>query len=76
MHDIEFSEEQHMIRDMTRDFAKAELASNAKNGRTGLFRYGSPEEWGGSYIDYTSYALVVEEISAGWVAPQLADYPL
>ncbi len=30
MHDIEFSEEQHMIRDITRDFAKAELAPNAK----------------------------------------------
>ncbi len=27
-----------------------------------------PEEWGGSYIDYTCYALAVEEISAGCAA--------
>ena len=30
MHDIEFSQEQRMIRDMARDFAKAELAPNAE----------------------------------------------
>ena len=80
MHDIEFSEEQRMIRDMARDFAKAELAPNAEKwekagwlddemlkqmGELGFLGMVVPEEWGGSYIDYTSYALAVEEVSAG-----------
>lgn len=80
MHDIEFSEEQRMIRDMARDFAKAELAPNAEKwekagwldddmlkqmGELGFLGMAVPEEWGGSYIDYTSYALAVEEVSAG-----------
>lgn len=80
MHDIELSEEQRMIRDMARDFAKAELAPHAeawekagwlddamlKNmGELGFLGMVVPEEWGGSYIDYTSYALAVEEVSAG-----------
>ncbi|NLZ79327.1 MAG: acyl-CoA dehydrogenase, partial [Gammaproteobacteria bacterium] len=80
MHDIELSEEQRMIRDMARDFAKAELAPNAENwekagwlddemlkqmGELGFLGMVVPEEWGGSYIDYTSYALAVEEVSAG-----------
>lgn len=83
MHDIEFSEEQRMIRDMARDFAKAELAPNAEKwekagwldddmlkqmGELGFLGMVVPEEWGGSYIDYTSYALAVEEISAGCAA--------
>lgn len=80
MHDIEFSQEQRMIRDMARDFAKAELAPNAEKwekagwlddemlkqmGELGFLGMVVPEEWGGSYIDYTSYALAVEEVSAG-----------
>lgn len=80
MHDIELSEEQRMIRDMARDFAKAELAPNAEKwekagwlddemlkqmGELGFLGMVVPEEWGGSYIDYTSYALAVEEVSAG-----------
>ena len=80
MHDIEFSEEQRMIRDMARDFAKAELAPNAEKwekagwlddamlkqmGELGFLGMVVPEEWGGSYIDYSAYALAVEEISAG-----------
>lgn len=83
MHDIEFSEEQRMIRDMARDFAKTELAPNAEKwekagwldddmlkqmGELGFLGMVVPEEWGGSYIDYTSYALAVEEISAGCAA--------
>ena len=80
MHDIEFSEEQRMIRDMARDFAKAELTPNAEKwekagwlddatlkqmGELGFLGMAVPEEWGGSYIDYSAYALAVEEISAG-----------
>ncbi|HKM26015.1 MAG TPA: acyl-CoA dehydrogenase family protein [Thiopseudomonas sp.] len=80
MHDIEFSEEQRMIRDMARDFAKAELTPNAEKwekagwlddamlkqmGELGFLGMVVPEEWGGSYIDYSAYVLAVEEISAG-----------
>ena len=80
MHDIELSEEQRMIRDMARDFAQAELAPNAEKwekagwlddamlkqmGELGFLGMVVPEEWGGSYIDYSAYTLAVEEISAG-----------
>lgn len=83
MNDIELSEEQRMIRDMARDFAKSELAPNAEKwekagwldesmlkqmGELGFLGMVVPEEWGGSYIDYTCYALALEEISAGCAA--------
>ncbi|MDY0250196.1 MAG: acyl-CoA dehydrogenase family protein [Pseudomonas sp.] len=83
MNDIELSEEQRMIRDMARNFAKTELAPNAalwekagwldddmlkQMGELGFLGMVVPEEWGGSYIDYTSYVLAVEEISAGCAA--------
>lgn len=79
MHDIELSEEQVMIRDMARDFARNEIAPHAqgwekagwiddalvsKMGDLGLLGMVVPEEWGGTYIDYVAYALAVEEISA------------
>ena len=80
MHDIELTEEQRMIRDLARDFARAEIAPHAqawekaawiddatvaKLGELGLLGMIVPERWGGSYIDYVAYALAVEEISAG-----------
>ncbi|SEJ76078.1 hypothetical protein SAMN05216201_1175 [Pseudomonas linyingensis] len=80
MHDIELTEEQRMIRDMARDFARSEIAPHAqtwekacwiddalvaKMGELGLLGMVVPEEWGGSYVDYVAYALAVEEISAG-----------
>lgn len=80
MHDIELSEDQRMIRDMARDFARREIAPHAQAwekagwiddalvaqmGELGLLGMVVPEEWGGSYIDYVAYALAVEEISAG-----------
>jgi alkylation response protein AidB-like acyl-CoA dehydrogenase len=80
MHDLELSEDQRMIRDMARDFARREIAPNAQAwekagwiddalvaqmGELGLLGMVVPEEWGGSYIDYVAYALAVEEISAG-----------
>ena len=83
MNDIELSEEQRMIRDMARDFAKTELAPNAEKwekagwldddmlkqmGELGFLGMVAPEEWGGSYIDYSCYALALEEISAGCAA--------
>ncbi|NLY35140.1 MAG: acyl-CoA dehydrogenase [Alcaligenaceae bacterium] len=73
------SEEQRMIRDMARDFAQNEIAPRAeqwekegwiddamieKMGELGLMGMVVPEEWGGSFSDYVSYALAIEEISA------------
>ncbi len=80
MHDLELSEDQRMIRDMARNFARREIAPHAQAwekagwiddalvaqmGELGLLGMVVPEEWGGSYIDYVAYALAVEEISAG-----------
>jgi len=80
MHELELSEDQRMIRDMARDFARREIAPHAQTwekagwiddalvaqmGELGLLGMVVPEEWGGSYIDYVAYALAVEEISAG-----------
>jgi alkylation response protein AidB-like acyl-CoA dehydrogenase len=74
------TEEQIMIRDMARDFALNELAPHgekwdeagwvdddviAQMGQLGLMGMTVPEEWGGANVDYISYALAVEEISAG-----------
>ena len=74
------SEEQRMIRDTAREFARAELAPHAgqweeegwipdavvaKMGELGLLGMVVPEEWGGSFSDYTAYALAMEEIAAG-----------
>ena len=79
MNDLELSEEQVMIRDMARDFARNEIAPHAqawekagwiddalvsKLGDLGLLGMVVPEQWGGTYIDYVAYALAVEEISA------------
>lgn len=80
MNDLEFTEDQRLIRDMARQFAQAELAPRAAEwdksgwidsrviqhmGELGLLGMVVPEEWGGSYVDYVAYALAVEEISAG-----------
>ena len=78
-----YTEEQRMIRDSARDYAQSELAPNAgrwdkeawipdavvaKLGELGLLGMMVPEEWGGSYTDYTAYALAIEEIAAGCAA--------
>ncbi|HJM50460.1 MAG TPA: acyl-CoA dehydrogenase family protein [Alphaproteobacteria bacterium] len=77
---MSLSEEQTMIRDLARDFARNELAPHAAEwDRTGHFpeaeitRLGElglmgmlvPEEWGGAGADHVSLALVMEEIAAG-----------
>jgi alkylation response protein AidB-like acyl-CoA dehydrogenase len=79
MQDIELTEEQVMIRDMARDFARNEIAPHARAwekagwiddglvtrmGELGLLGMMVPEQWGGSYVDYVAYALAVEEVSA------------
>lgn len=75
-----YTEEQRMVRDAARSFAQEQLALNAgrwdKEGRLpddivaemgalGLLGMVVPEEWGGSFTDYTAYALAIEEVAAG-----------
>ncbi|OLU30372.1 acyl-CoA dehydrogenase family protein [Pseudomonas sp. PA27(2017)] len=79
MHDIELNEEQRMIRDCTRQFARRAIAPHAQEwekagwiddaavaqmGDMGLLGMIVPDTWGGSYLDYVAYALAVEEVSA------------
>lgn len=74
------TEEQRMIRDMARGFARERLAPKAAEwdresvfpsdelrelGVLGLFGMTIPEEWGGAGTDYVSFALAIEEIAAG-----------
>ncbi|QBR01321.1 acyl-CoA dehydrogenase family protein [Paraburkholderia pallida] len=78
-----YTEEQRMIRDAAREFAREQLAPNAAQwekdhwiadaavaqlGALGLLGMIVPEEWGGSYTDYVAYAIAVEEIAAGCAA--------
>lgn len=83
MQDIEFNEDQRMVRDMARQFAQSELAPRAAEwdksgyiddavirqmGELGLLGMVVPEEWGGSFVDYVAYVLAVEEVAAGCCA--------
>jgi alkylation response protein AidB-like acyl-CoA dehydrogenase len=78
-----YSEEQRMIQSTAREFARLELSPHAaqwdkdgwiadeavaKLGQLGLLGMVVPDEWGGSYTDYTAYALAVEEVAAGCAA--------
>ena len=74
------SEEQRIIRDMARDFARQRLLPNAARwdrdshfpaaelaemGQLGLYGMTVPEAWGGSETGYVAFALAIEEIAAG-----------
>lgn len=74
------TEEQAMIRDMARQFARERLAPGAAErdrthrfpaeelremGELGLLGMVVPEEWGGAGADAVAYALAIEEIAAG-----------
>ena len=74
------TQDQEMIRDAVRAFAKEELWPHAarwdrehtfpKEAHQGLAALGAygicvPEEYGGAGLDYLSLALVLEEIAAG-----------
>lgn len=74
------TEEQQMIRDSARAFAREQLAPQAavwdKNhtfpkaaltelAKLGFFGIVIPEKWGGAGADYVSLALAIEEIAAG-----------
>ncbi len=77
------SDEQRMIRDMAREFSQNELAPNAAKwekegwipdavvkqmGELGLLGMVVPDTYGGSFTNYTAYALAVEEVAAGCAA--------
>ncbi len=77
---MRLTEEQTMIRDMARDFARERLAPNAAEwsrtatfpaaairqmGELGLMGMLIPEAWDGAGADHVAYALAVEEIAAG-----------
>jgi butyryl-CoA dehydrogenase len=78
--DIELTEEQKQVRDLCREFAAKELQPNARRwdrdhefpreavkklAEMGLLGVAVPSEWGGAGMDNVSYALAMEEISAG-----------
>ena len=77
--DFELTEEQRLIRDTARDFARTEIAPKAaeidKSGRwpaeiiakmaeLGFMGMAIPESHGGAGLDALSYAMAMEEISA------------
>lgn len=74
------SDEQQMIRDMARNFARDEIAPNAAEwedtatfprhvytemGKLGLMGVTVPDEWGGAGADTVSLAVALEEIAYG-----------
>lgn len=75
--ELTWTEEQQMMRDMVRNFAREEIAPNvekmeagefpreilAKLGELGLMGITSPEKLGGSGMDFTSYIIAIHELS-------------
>ncbi len=74
------TEEQRMIQDMARSFAREEIAPRAAEwekageipmdflrqmGELGLMGMTVPEEWDGAATDYVSYALALIEVAGG-----------
>ena len=74
------TDEQVMIRDMAKAFAAEQIAPHAgawedearfpievfkAMGKLGLMGMTVPVEWGGSGLDYVTYAMALEEIAAG-----------
>lgn len=74
------NEDQRMVRDMARAFAREKLAPEAaaweatgeipraildEMGALGLMGMTVPEDWGGAATDYVSYALALMEIAGG-----------
>lgn len=81
--DFNFTDEQKMIRDMSRNFAEKEIMPRAKEldekaefpydiaekmAELGMMGIPYPEEWGGSGGDWLSLHLCIEEISRGDVS--------
>ena len=78
--DFELTDDQRRVRDVAREFAAAELGERiapydarhefpheivAKLAPLGFLGVLVPDEYGGSGLDYVSYALIVEELNRG-----------
>jgi alkylation response protein AidB-like acyl-CoA dehydrogenase len=79
----EVSEDQEAILEMVRQFADEQIIPNAEHydgadefpepiveqmKELGLFGVTIPEEYGGMGLDLTTYAMIVEELSRGWIS--------
>ncbi|MBV8735200.1 MAG: acyl-CoA dehydrogenase family protein [Solirubrobacterales bacterium] len=77
------SDEQKAITEMVRQFADEQIIPNAEHydhedsfpepiveqmKELGLFGVTIPEEYGGMGLDLTTYAMIVEELSRGWIS--------
>src|SRR5688500_5660384 len=80
---IEKTDEQKAITEMVRQFADEQILPNAEHydhedefpepiveqmKELGLFGVTIPEEHGGMGLDLTTYAMIVEELSRGWIS--------
>jgi butyryl-CoA dehydrogenase len=81
--DFELTEEQRMVREMTRSFAERELKPAAswldrdgiypaelvrELGKMGLMGVFVPQDYGGAGMDFISYVIALEEISKAWAS--------
>ena len=79
----DMTDEQQAITEMVRQFADNEILPVAEEVRPrgqvpepiveqmkelGLFGVTIPEEYGGMGLDLTTYAMIVEELSRGWIS--------
>jgi alkylation response protein AidB-like acyl-CoA dehydrogenase len=79
----EMTDEQKAITEMVHQFADEQILPNAKHydhedsfpepiveqmKELGLFGVTIPEEYGGMGLDLTTYAMIVEELSRGWIS--------
>jgi alkylation response protein AidB-like acyl-CoA dehydrogenase len=79
----EFTDEQQAIKEMVRQFADEQIIPNAEHydhedsfpepiveqmKELGLFGVTIPEEYGGMGLNLTTYAMIVEELSRGWIS--------
>jgi alkylation response protein AidB-like acyl-CoA dehydrogenase len=80
---VEMTDEQRAICEMVRQFADEQIIPNAEHydhedsfpeaiveqmRELGLFGVTVPEEFGGMGLDLTTYAMIVEELSRGWIS--------
>jgi len=79
----DMTEDQKAITEMVRQFADEQILPNAEHydhedefpdpiveqmKELGLFGVTIPEEFGGMGLDLTTYAMIVEELSRGWIS--------
>jgi alkylation response protein AidB-like acyl-CoA dehydrogenase len=79
----DLTDEQQAIKEMVRQFADEQIIPNAEHydhedsfpepiveqmKELGLFGVTIPEEFGGMGLDLTTYAMIVEELSRGWIS--------